>query len=150
MNTKKILPWSLLVILFVVVILSTFYVQEGFYLSKDISAKDPSGTYTTKLSSAIDYAMADTTKKSFINVVAPNMSNVSGFDSKITGLLDSTQRLMTVLGDTDSLRVIREKSSGVLNLSIMDLPVMLTITSTGPVIYKDKNAMTSLLTNLTI
>jgi hypothetical protein len=150
MNVKKILPWHLLICIFLLVILSTFFVKEGFYLSKDISAKDPSGEYASKLASAIDYAMADTSKKSFINVLPQNTSNVSGLDQKISGLLDSTQRMLTVLGDMDSLRVLHDKSSGVLNLSSADLPLMLVITSTGPVIYKDKMAMASLLTNLSI
>jgi hypothetical protein len=94
--------------------------------------------------------MADTTKKSFINVLPQNTSNVSGLDKKITTLLDTNQRMLTVLGDLDSLRVLHDKSAGVLNLSAADLPVMLVMTSTGPVIYKDKMSMTSLLTNLSI
>ena len=150
MNVKKILPWHLLTCLFLLVILSTFFVKEGFYLSKDISAKDPTGEYSSKFASAIDYAMADTSKKSLINVLPQNTSNVSGLDLKLTGLLDPTQRLLTVLGDADTLRVLHDKSSGILNLSTSDLPVMLIITSTGPVIYKDKMAMVSLLTNITI
>jgi len=129
--------------------LSTFYV-EGFQLTKDITAKDPSGEYSSKLGTAIDFAMSDTSKQSFVNIMPSNATNVSGLDSKITGLLNPNQRVLTVLGDSDTLQVLRTKSNNVLNLSVSDLPVMLMITSTGPVIYRDKMSMTSLLTNLTI
>ena len=130
--------------------ISTFYVHEGFYLSKDITEKDPSGAYSKKLASAIDFAISDTSKQSLIMVLPETTANISGLDQKITGLLKANQRLLTVTADTDTLNTLRSKSSGVLNLSVADLPVMLVITSTGPVIYKDKTAMSSLLMNLTI
>jgi hypothetical protein len=149
MNVNTILPWYLLIFVFLIIIFSTFYV-EGFQLTKDIKSKDPSGEYSMKLASAIDFAMADTTKQSFISIMPSNAANISGVDNKISGLLNPNQRLLTILGDSDTLRVLAEKSNGILNLSVADLPVMLMITSTGPIIYRDKMSMSSLLTNLTI
>jgi len=137
-----------LVFCFLLLIISTLYV-EGFTLTQKMSSKDPE-KYSSQLVSAIDLAMADTTKQSFVNIMPPNATNVSGIDNKITGLLGPNQRILTILGNSDTLQLLRDKSNGILNLSRADLPVMLAITSTGPIIYRDKMSMTSLLNNLTI
>jgi hypothetical protein len=128
-------------LLIILVFLLSFFFKEGFYLPDN---------QTVRLASAIEYAMADTTKKSYLNIMPPNAMNVSVTDQKITKLLDSKQRIITVLGNENTLKILNNKSSGVLNLRVEDLPVMILITPTGPIIYKDATAMTELLTNLNV